>query len=53
MMMVPKGIVNFQSGIKDCVNSKTISLKRIDDAVKRILAVNLAMGLVKIKGEEQ
>lgn len=53
MMMVPQGIDKYQDALRYCISSKAVSMKRIDDAVKRILAVKIAMGLVKIKGEPE
>jgi beta-glucosidase len=37
--------------IKTCLEEGDVDMSRIDDAVKRILAVKLSMGLVRRKGE--
>jgi len=45
MSMVPTDYQRFQAKIAQAVDSGTIPLKRIDDAVKRILTVKFTMGL--------
>ena len=53
MMMLPvyiEGIVDmYQGQIKECLKIGDMHMERIDDAVKRIIAVKLAFGLVHDK----
>lgn len=48
MMMIANNIEGFITSILTCIDNGDISVDRIDDAVKRILAVKLAMGLVEV-----
>ncbi len=46
MVMVPARYVEFIGGLKAVVNDGRVPVTRIDDAVRRILRVKLAMGLM-------
>jgi beta-glucosidase len=37
--------------MKACLEEGDVDISRVDDAVKRILAVKLSMGLIRKKGE--
>lgn len=43
--MIPLNYTEFKNGLTRLVRSKSIPMKRIDDAVKRILRVKFTMGL--------
>jgi len=45
MVMVPNNYTEFIDDLKSLVNKNVISMKRIDDAVRRILRVKFIMGL--------
>ena len=45
MIMVPIQYVSFIASLKESVNSGSVSMSRIDDAVRRILTVKIEMGL--------
>ncbi|XP_042054169.1 beta-glucosidase BoGH3B-like isoform X2 [Salvia splendens] len=45
MVMIPLNYTEFKNGLTLLVRSKSIPMKRIDDAVKRILRVKFTMGL--------
>jgi beta-glucosidase len=49
MVMVPDHYKLFINDLKDLVNSGTVPMARIDDAVTRILRVKFAMGLMDAK----
>lgn len=46
MVMVPERYVQFFSDLKELVNEGSVAQSRIDDAVRRILRVKFAMGLM-------
>lgn len=46
MMMMGGGAEDYIKDLKKCVESGEVAMDRIDDAVKRILAVKMAMGIV-------
>jgi beta-glucosidase len=46
MVMVPNKYQEFFTTLKDLVNEGKVPMSRIDDAVKRILRVKFAMGLI-------
>ncbi|KAL4441671.1 hypothetical protein ABPG74_021603 [Tetrahymena malaccensis] len=48
MMMMGGGAEDYISDLKKCVENGEVAMDRIDDAVKRILAVKMAMGIVQI-----
>jgi len=45
VMAVDGDLVDFQNGLKDGVENKTVKISRIDDAVKRILRQKFRLGL--------
>ncbi|XP_047963716.1 beta-glucosidase BoGH3B-like [Salvia hispanica] len=45
MVMIPLNYTEFKNGLTSLVRSKSIPMRRIDDAVKRILRVKFTMGL--------
>ena len=49
MVMVPKNYQEFFNTLKQLVNEGRVPMSRIDDAVKRILRVKFAMGLMDKK----
>ena len=44
-VMIPLNYTEFKNGLTSLVRSKSIPMRRIDDAVKRILRVKFTMGL--------
>lgn len=42
------GAEDYISDLQNCIQSGEVAMDRIDDAVKRILAVKMAMGIVQI-----
>lgn len=48
MMMMWGGAEDYIADLQSCITTGEVAMDRIDDAVKRILAVKMAMGVVKI-----
>jgi beta-glucosidase len=46
MVMVPQRYAEFFNDLKQLVNEGSVAQSRIDDAVRRILRVKFAMGLM-------
>ena len=44
---------DYLNNLRDCVKNNDVSIERIDDAVMRILAVKMSMGLVQVVGEDK
>ncbi len=49
--MIPsgKGFLNYVESIKIGLKNNTITMDRLNDAVARVLAVKLALGVAKLK----
>lgn len=48
MIMISDNVEGYQGLLKQLINENRIPVSRLDDAVKRILAVKLAMRLVDV-----
>lgn len=46
MMMMGDNADGYISDLEKCLEKEKVTIDRIDDAVKRILAVKMAMGLI-------
>lgn len=46
-------IDHYHSKLKECIANGDVTVERLDDAVKRILAVKFAMNLIHVRGEKK